>query len=242
MHGLDFREACEYLNHHAGIAQVTVTGSMTAPTPPPSSERREAAEQIWLETIPVSGTVGETYLRARAVTIPLPPSIRFAPALWHNPSKTELPALVAALTPADGSTRAAIQRTYLRSDGRSKAVLEPNKMMLGPARGCSVHLAPAGHTLAVTEGTETGLSFMQASGLPTWAAQSTAGIAGLVLPTQPLASTVVIGADRDDNNAGAESAEKAAARWTAEGRTVRIALPPGEHNDWNDALREAAWR
>ena len=69
---------------------------------------------------------------------------------------------------------------------------------------------------------------------------STAGLEGLILPPPPLAGEVLIGADNDGNDAGITSAKKAAARWTNEGRTVRIALPPDGLGDWNDALIEAA--
>ena len=58
----------------------------------------------------------------------------------------------------------------------------------------------------------------------------------LILPPLPLAATVVILADHDANGAGEHAARAAAARWLAEGRRVRIALPPEPGTDFADLL------
>jgi phage/plasmid primase-like uncharacterized protein len=243
LHQLDFLGACEYIERHAGIASPVISsGPSTTPKAATDDERRAQALRIWREAKPASNTIVETYLRSRAITRAVPLTIRSAPALWHSPSDSEHPALVAAVALAASPEPIAIMRIYLRPDGSRKADVEQNKMMLGRVGGGSVHLAPAGDTMAVGEGIESALSFMRASGLPTWAALSTSGMETLILPPMPLASVVVIGADNDANNAGMESAHRAAARWTAEGRSVRIALPPGGLNDWNDAMQEAARR
>ena len=60
-----------------------------------------------------------------------------------------------------------LHRTFLRHDGGGKAELDPVKMSLGLCKGGAVPLAPAGRLLAVTEGIETGLSYMQVTGVPT---------------------------------------------------------------------------
>ena len=75
---------------------------------------------------------------------------------------------------------------------------------------------------------------MQAAALPGWAALSTSGIVGLALP--PIVREVIILADHDANGAGERAARAAAARWLAEGRRVRIALPPEPDSDFNDVL------
>ena len=62
-------------------------------------------------------------------------------------------------------------------------------------------------------------------------------MAALVLPPLPLAATVVILADNDANGAGERAAHTAAQRWLAEGRRVRIAMPPDPGTDFNDVLR-----
>jgi len=61
-------------------------------------------------------------------------------------------------------------------------------------------------------------------------------LVALKLPPLPLAATVVILADNDANGAGGYAARKAAGRWSAEGRCVRIAIPPEPGTDFNDVL------
>ena len=142
--------------------------------------------------------------------------------------------MVAGISLVPGQKLVAIHRTFLMADGRGKAPLSNAKLMLGPCGAGSVHLAPAGETLAVAEGIESALSVQQATGIPTWAALSTSGMKTLRLPDLPLAGTVVIAVDGDDP--GIEAAKVAAARFTREGREVKIAKPPHGH-DFNDVLR-----
>ena len=94
------------------------------------------------------------------------------------------PAMVALVTRGIDDTPLAIHRTFLARDGRSKAPVDPQKMMLGPCRGGAVRLAPAGDVLMVGEGIETCLAAMQATGHPAWAALSTSGLRTLDLPDE----------------------------------------------------------
>jgi putative DNA primase/helicase len=116
-----------------------------------------------------------------------------------------------------------VHRTWLAYDA-GRIWRRRDRASLGPIGGGAVQLAPAGELLMIAEGIETALSAMQATGAPTWAALSTSGMVSLVLP--PIVRTVVILADHDANGAGERAARTAAARWLAEGRRVRIALPP----------------
>ena len=112
--------------------------------------------------------------------------------------------------------------------------------MLGDCLGGAVRLAPVNTTLAIGEGIETCLSVLQATGIPTWAALSAGGIAKLILPELPLACELILLADHD--RAGIEAVERAAQRWSAEGRLVRIALPEWPGEDFNDTLRRIPQR
>jgi putative DNA primase/helicase len=116
--------------------------------------------------------------------------------------------------------------------GQGKASFEPNKMSLGNIRGGAVRLAMPVSKMAVAEGIETGLSFMQATGMPSWAALSAGGLQALLLP--PEVREVLIAADPD--LVGLKAAQIAARRWHHEGRVVRIVSPP-EGNDFNDLAR-----
>jgi putative DNA primase/helicase len=84
------------------------------------------------------------------------------------------------------------------------------------------------------EGIETTLAAMTATGLPAWSALSTSGLSALILP--PVVRTVIILADNDPNGAGERAARTATARWLAEGRRVRVAMPPEPGSDFNDVL------
>jgi hypothetical protein len=213
-----------------------------APTLPPPRcnaprvEPSEAARRLWYEALPATGTVVETYLSRRGLDGPLPPTIRFSPRLWHAETGQHWPAMLAAVARWPGTRVVAVHRTYLTPDGH-KASVSPVKKSLGPCSGGAVRLARfGGERLAITEGIETGLSVQLATGIPTWAALSAAGMRSLALPALPLAGEVLIAADGDET--GLRAAHSAAARWHAEGRHVWIAAPP--RGDWNDVLREVA--
>ena len=129
----------------------------------------------------------------------------------------------------------ALHCTYLAANGEGKATaIEPVKRFIGPVGGGAVRLAPATDTIAVCEGIETGLSYMEATGTPTWAALSAGGIRALILPEH--VRTVVIACDPDP--VGIMAARAAARRWLAEGRRVSICRPP-LGLDFNDLAREA---
>jgi putative DNA primase/helicase len=75
---------------------------------------------------------------------------------------------------------------------------------------------------------------MIACTMPAWAALSASGIHALILP--PEATHVIICADHDASGTGERAARDAAARWLAEGRRVRIAMPPAPDTDMADLL------
>ena len=90
----------------------------------------------------------------------------------------------------------------------------------------------------MAEGIGTGLRLL--SGLPdvsprVWAALSTSGVAGLVLPPDP--GELVLAPDGDDP--GRNAANKLADRACAAGWRVRIMRCP-DGSDWNDIVSEVA--
>lgn len=197
---------------------------------PDALARTAAALAIWRASQPATGSLVQVYLAARSITLPPPPSLRFHPALRH-PSGATWPAMVAAVQSSDGRV-VGVHRTYLRRDGAGKAEAQPNRMTLGPVAGCAVRLARAGATLAIGEGVETSLSYMQATDTPTRAALSAPGLKTVMLP--PRVRDVILVADGDD--AGDAAAQDAAHRFIREGRNARIARAP-RGLDFNDLLR-----
>lgn len=206
----------------------------TAPADPDA--KRKAASEIWAQTIPAAGTIVETaYLPGRAITLPVPPTIRFLPNAKHAPSGQRFPCMVSAFALHPDNRVCAIHRTFLTPSGTDKAPVPSPKMTLGPLKGAAIRLAPAGSVLLVGEGIETVLSGMQETGLPGWAAFSAGNLVDLLLP--PVVAEVVILVDHDSNGVGQRKAEAAARRFHAEGRRVRLALPPVPDTDFNDILR-----
>jgi hypothetical protein len=206
---------------------------------PPSSTRKknssEAAIAIWERSQSSEGTVAETYLRARGYRGAIPISLRYATGK-HPANEYFHPIIVAAAVRRGNPNIVGVHRTFLREDGLGKASLTPEKMSLGDLHGASVPLAyaPVGPKVAVSEGIETGLSVLQATGIPTLAALSAAGMQTLLLP--PTVQEVFIAADHD--KVGMSAAQAAARRWYAEGRVVHIVKPP-EGVDFNDLARSA---
>ena len=194
--------------------------------------KAQAAFAIWRRSRPAEGTAVEMYLRvARGYGGPIPPALRFAAGKHPSDPDHYHPMMVAAVVRDDRLI--AIHRTFLRADGTGKADLDPAKMTLGASKGAAVPLAAAGPMLAVAEGIETALSFMQATGVPTWSALSAGGIRSLILPTS--VREVIIAADNDPT--GLAKAHAAARRWMTYGRTVRVVVPPTGRGDFNDMAR-----
>lgn len=226
------------------LAAAGVTpGSYTPPDPAVIAQRRaeeraqaerksQQARRCWDESLPIGGTLAETYLRNRGIRCDLPASLRYHPECWHGPTARRHPAMVAMVEGADGC---AIHRTYLRADGTGKAGLDGgDKLMLGCTRGGAVTLTQAHNTIVVCEGVETGLAL--ASGLlrrpaTVIAALSTSGIRSLILPPSPGRITVATDGDDAGRAAGRDLAERA----HATGWAVSL-LPAPDGRDWCDVL------
>jgi len=83
-----------------------------------AQERTRHAREIWVSCRAADQT--KTYLRARGITIPVPPSLRFHSALHFAASNLHLPAMVAAVHDSARDV-VAVHRTYLRADLAGKA-------------------------------------------------------------------------------------------------------------------------
>jgi putative DNA primase/helicase len=217
----------------AGRRGGNTTGSPSGTSSSPgriNETRTQAALRLWGATAAAPGTLVETYLTARNIVIPIPHALRFHSAIKH-PGGQRWPAMVALVMQGTDGAPMAVHRTFLAPDGRTKAPVEPAKMMLGPCRGGAVRLGPAGDRLMIAEGIETALSAMQATTQAAWAALSTSGLRTLDLPSA--VHEVIVLADGDES--GEAAARDCAWRWKREGRQVRIARPP-EGTDFNDLL------
>jgi putative DNA primase/helicase len=207
--------------------------------------RTARALAIWRESRSIAGTIAECYLMSRGIVLDelsykALARLRFrfgCPRPRDDAGNSVLP-LPAMLALVEHSERGplAIHATYLRTDGSAKAAIAKPKAMFGPVGGGAVRLGMprAGEWLAIAEGIETALAVATACALPAWAALSASGIRALALPRE--ATHVVICADHDASGTGQRAAQNAAQRWLAEGRHVRIAMPPEPDTDMADAL------
>ncbi|TVR96864.1 MAG: DNA primase [Rhodospirillales bacterium] len=194
-----------------------------------------AALALWKGCRPAPGTLVETYLQARGLRLPVPPSLRFAAALWHRQAGCRLPAMVAPFQDRAGRV-VALHRTFLAADGAGKAPVVPDRKAWGRFRGAAIRLGPVAARLGIAEGIENALTIREAEpGLSVWAAGSAGNLAALELPDH--VREVELYLDRDD--AGCRYAARAAARLSGEGRQVWIIAPPGV-GDFNDGL--SPWR
>ena len=232
LHDFEFWDAVERLEGTDSIVTSSPPDDVTVTVTSDSKERNtEFARDLWHRAKQAAGTLAEVYLRARGITIEIPPTIRYVAGLRHTQSGLILPALVAAVQAPDRRVRGVL-RIFLTTDGRRKAMVSKPKMMLGRVAGGAVRLSGAQPRLAIAEGLETALSFQQAAEVPTWATLSTSGMKALILPGSVV--EVLIAADAD--RSGEVAASAAARRFIKEGRTVRIVRPPDGAKDFNDAL------
>ena len=228
------------LDLHAALAEARQC--LALPQPAPRPMRRcptgniAPARRLFAATIPIAGTLAETYLRRRGI---VPPagcrSLRFHPRCRYRdgPDSRTLPALIAAVTDLDG-VLTGVQRTYLAPDGTAKAPVETPRRALGRLMGNGVRLGPpAGAVLAVGEGIETMLSLaMLLPRMPMLAALSATHLAAVVLPAGVRRLYVA----RDTDDAGLFAFGSLAERSAASGIDVRVLVPEAE--DFNADLLE----
>ena len=196
------------------------------PEPPPN---QDYALEIWRAARPATGTPAEDYLRGRGITIPVPPSIRYHPAVKHTDTGLHLPCFIAAACNIERQVTG-IQRIYLTHDGR-RAPLRRDKMALGLLRGSAVRLGPATDRVWLTEGVEDALALMQMMGEPAWAVLGTSGYKTVEIPKS--IKQVILAPDGDD--AGQGVIQETGARLADQGHEVRAAkMPAGQ--DWCDLL------
>lgn len=199
--------------------------------------RIRAARAMWQDAVPAPGTLAETYLRRRNITIPVPPSIRFAPALYRVETSRETSALIAAVQDSTGRI-CAVQRIWLTADGSKDEPLATAKKSRGPLRDGAVRLGLCGEVLGVAEGLETALAAQQIHGHTVWAALGGERMRKIALP--PMVRRVVIYADNGE--AGESLAEKASATYREQGiesvgQEVVVSPPEKCYKDWNDVLQ-----
>ena len=199
-------------------------------------QRRAVASQLWASGRDLVRTLSERHCRQRGAEGPLPGPhvLRHAdrvPLSVYRPGGAAAPALLAAISDADGALTA-VEITYLGAGGRRAVGLNLSRKTVGfLPPGSAVRLDAIAPEMLVAEGVFTTLAARRRFGLPAWALLSTSNLRSWRPP--PGVGSVVIAADRGPD--GEASARTLAKALQALGIRTRIALPPPPHGDWNEA-------
>ena len=219
------------------------------PEPAPRYERKApaptgsplAAKRLFSMAQPIAGTLVESYLRNRGITVLQgTDSLRFHPHCYYRPDEhapTETwPAMVASVTDHDGRLTGA-HRTWLDPNGFSdvtlgKAPIDTPRRAMGDLLGNAVRFGVARDVMAAGEGIETMLSLRCVlPDLPMAAALSAAHLAAFLLPATLRRLYIV----RDDDPAGADACDALTERAEADGIEALTIVPM--LGDLNEDLR-----
>lgn len=92
-------------------------------------------------SLPAAGTLVETYLRSRGITVPVPASLAYHPSIWNKENQTRMPGMIAERCNVAG-TVITVHRTFLRYDGHGKAPVRKPRLDLHDWRGTAIRLSP----------------------------------------------------------------------------------------------------
>jgi hypothetical protein len=228
--GCDARDVFAALGargHTQGYEMPSMVRSSVTP-----HERNEWGMPLWHASQDVHGSVAETYLRKRGITLELPPCIRAC--AWTTPSGTKTPAMIVGVE-REQQGIVAVQVTILTADGRKADIDKPRRISSRLGDG-AVRLAKPSAELGIAEGVETALSAMQLTGISCWASLGANRMHNVTVPL----GVRVVHIFADDGEPGRLAAERTADQQTRLGRMVKIHHPPHGYSDFNEMTRMAA--
>jgi len=209
---------------------------------------------VWQESTSIHHLDAEPvrlYLQSRGLDGWLPnwSSLRFHPKMQYRNEDNQVigyfPAML-ALVEKDNQA-ITIHRTFLTEDGRKAPVEYPKKLMPVPADrlivGSGIRLGNPGRVLSVTEGIETALAVIEATGMVTWPLISSTLMSHFIIPQG--VEKLIIWSDLDRSLAGTFAAQKLAERAKTQGIQVEIREPSGplpidaKSIDWLDVLNQS---
>lgn len=233
---------------HRDVGNIRDFGQCTVdaesePRPPTDDElsRMQRARALWGEAYNPRGTLAETYLQLRRLTLDDAVAVRvlrFHPRCpWRDENIGQVirvPALLAAFRSLDDDQIVAVHRVRLNPDGSKFG-----RRMLGIVYRAAIKLDDAvGDELAIGEGIETCLAARMLGIQPAWALGSTGGISHF--PILPGIKTLrIIG--ENDGGASARAVAHCGPRWQRAGRAVKVIKPTLDRKDLNDALGAHAY-
>ena len=187
---------------------------------------------IWGASIDNQDRVRRYFTDGRGIRS-VPSTFRFNGAVWHPYERREMPAVVASIQNARSGDFQGVHCIFVNETGDGKADIERPKLTFGVVTGGAVQLAGAGDQLALSEGVESGLAYMQLAGVPTWCTLGTANLERIKPPKG--VRQIVIAADNDPP--GLEAARAAARQFRLQGLAAEISRPKQVGEDWNDILK-----
>jgi len=250
--GWDFQQTAEAISSHLGLAGGAIPTIKPIPKPERIPEKdweveKQRLQAIWDATESDNGRIAK-YLQHRGLNIAVPTTLRLHSKLAyiHVGPYVQFPCMIARIT--RGGEMVGIFRTWLDEAGPGKAdVSQPKKSWkcVDKLNGGAIELfrAEPGKPLVLCEGIETAMGINQMLELPTWACTSARLLEEVEVPEDIF--EIIIAGDLDRNGKGQKAAEQLAQRLHAEGKQVKVALPPGplpeglKGLDWLDALNES---
>jgi putative DNA primase/helicase len=229
--GWDFSQALAWARSWLGHSSDTaVDRSRRHGRQSTAADTTEGALRLWREARPAKGTPVETYLASRGLRLPdgSEHALRFHPECPRGQGR--LPAMLGLMRGIVTDRPLGVHRTFLSADGRAKADVEPNKMMLGQAKGAVLKLTPdedVTQGLTLTEGIEDGLAVLNDGWAPVWVCLS----AGTLMNFPVLRGIGALTICADNDAAGRNAAEACAQRWRAAGMDVAVGEPPRRFKD-----------
>lgn len=196
------------------------------------------AQRIWKDRKPLAGSTAERYLIGRGLRVSPGAALDFVPRLkYPGLDRRYFPALIEGFQQTDGVVTG-ILRIFLAEDGSGKADVANPKLMLRDCGGCAVRLSSAAATLAISEGVETGLTYLVMNpGAAVWASGAARGFPNLQLP-ETVREVVFLGErglDGEPDPTNTVCIDRAVERLRADGRIGRVEYPESS-KDHNDAL------
>jgi putative DNA primase/helicase len=241
-----YRQALEWLGGELRSAPQT---SRRRKVVPQDAAKPNGAGDIWRASVPLPGTLGESYLTGRKLLIDdariaSGKVLRFHPNCPYGASGGRRPCVVALFQTvcADENMPAfqqcGIQRIPLDDRG-NRAVDEDGeklkKLSMGRTHGAAIMLTHPYSTDAyygICEGPETGLALLNAGERNIWALGGTSGIQAF----EPVPCFgLVIFADADEP--GLRAARKTAQRWADAGLEAEIHIPSAFGADFADIAK-----
>jgi len=218
-----------------------------APVPPKRnspftpSGSTTAARRLFAMAQPIAGTLAESYLRRRGVTVlDGTSSLRFHPRCYYRPDERSpleiCPAMIAAVTDLSGHLMG-VHRTWLDPDGFSEATLgkapiDTPRRAMGDLWGHAVRFGTVGEVMAAGEGIETVLSLRAIlPTMPMVAALSAAHLAAILFPGTLRRLYIA----RDDDPAGDRAMTTLIGR--AEQVGIEAIMLSPQLGDFNEDLR-----